>query len=45
MGDFDQDEESNPSNWKTMLDKSSGDHYYVYLPTKNTQWEKPACFL
>ena len=45
VGDFDQDEESKPSNWKTMLDKSSGDHYYVYLPTKNTQWECPACLL
>jgi len=41
---YDQ-EAAKPSNWKRMLDKSSGDYYYVFLPTKGTQWEIPACLL
>ena len=40
----DLEEENKPSNWKRMTDKSSGDFYYVFLPTRATQWECPPCF-
>lgn len=38
------DPESLPSNWKRLMDKSSGTPYYLFLPTKKTQWEPPSIF-
>ena len=37
------DDQNKPSNWKQLLDKASGHRYWLYLPTKATQWETPAC--
>lgn len=37
-------DQNKPSNWKQLVDKASGHRYWLYLPTKATQWETPACF-
>ncbi|KAN0059878.1 hypothetical protein ACQY0O_008452 [Thecaphora frezii] len=35
------EEQALPEGWVTRKSRSSGATYYVYLPTKVTQWERP----